>query len=152
MLINIIIISEVLEHMFYSIKMANRSPFRCPKILSGPFRWHKSFSVFRHLGTVQQEGCVNLSEKITLAEELFRQKKSVLVVKTATYTFGGGENLRLFIKKNFPLSVNISLNKSDCEKPFGLFKVNVTCLNRLYFSINFDHAFLRFSTSKMINS
>ena len=32
-LINIIIISEVLEHMFCSIKMANRSPFRCPQIL-----------------------------------------------------------------------------------------------------------------------
>ena len=45
-LINIIIISEILEHMFYSIKMANRSPFRCPKILFGPFRWLKSFSVF----------------------------------------------------------------------------------------------------------
>ena len=30
-LINIIIISEVLEHMFYSIKMANIGPFRCPK-------------------------------------------------------------------------------------------------------------------------
>ena len=45
-LINIIIISEVLEHMFYSIKMANRSPFRCPKILFGSFRWLKSFSVF----------------------------------------------------------------------------------------------------------
>ena len=27
-------------------KMANRSPFRCPKILFGPFRWLKSFSVF----------------------------------------------------------------------------------------------------------
>ena len=45
-LIHIIIMSEVLEHMFYSIKMANRSPFRCPKILFGPFRWLKSFSVF----------------------------------------------------------------------------------------------------------
>ena len=45
-LINIIIISEILEHIFYSIKMANRSPFRCPKILFGPFRWLKSFSVF----------------------------------------------------------------------------------------------------------
>ena len=45
-LINTIIISEVLEHMFYSIKMANISPFRCPKILFGPFRWLKSFSVF----------------------------------------------------------------------------------------------------------
>ena len=37
-LINIIIISEVLEHLFYSIKMANISLFRCPKILFGPFR------------------------------------------------------------------------------------------------------------------
>ena len=46
MLINIIIISEVLEHMFLGIKMANISPFRCPKILFGPFRWLKSFSVF----------------------------------------------------------------------------------------------------------
>ena len=45
-LINTIIISEVLENMFYSIKMANISPFRCPKILFGPFRWLKSFSVF----------------------------------------------------------------------------------------------------------
>ena len=33
-LINIIIISEVLEHMFCSIKMANRSPFRCRKFFS----------------------------------------------------------------------------------------------------------------------
>ena len=45
-IINTIIISEVLEHMFFSIKMANISPFRCPKILFGPFRWLKSFSVF----------------------------------------------------------------------------------------------------------
>ena len=45
-LINIIIISENLEHMFYSIKTANRSPFRYPKILFGPFRWLNSFSVF----------------------------------------------------------------------------------------------------------
>ena len=49
-LINTIIISKVLEHMFYSIKMANRSPFRCPKILFGPFRWLKSFSVFSRTG------------------------------------------------------------------------------------------------------
>ena len=42
--INIIIISEILEHMFYNIKMANRSPFQCPKILFGPFRWLMSFS------------------------------------------------------------------------------------------------------------
>ena len=26
--------------------MANKSPYRCPDILFGPFRWHKSFSVF----------------------------------------------------------------------------------------------------------
>ena len=45
-LINIKIISEVLKHMFYSINMANRSPFRCSKILFGPFRRLKSFSVF----------------------------------------------------------------------------------------------------------
>ena len=49
-LINIIIISEILEHMFYSIKMANRSPFRRPKILFGPFRWLKSLSVFSRTG------------------------------------------------------------------------------------------------------
>ena len=52
MLINIIIISEVLEHMFYSIKMANRSPFWCPKILFGPFLWLKSFSVFSRTGFI----------------------------------------------------------------------------------------------------
>ena len=51
MLINIIIISGVLKNMFYSIKMANISPFRCPKILSGPFRWLKSFSVFSRTET-----------------------------------------------------------------------------------------------------
>ena len=49
-LINIIIISENLEHMFYSMKMVNRSPFRCPKVLFGPFRWLKSFSVFSRTG------------------------------------------------------------------------------------------------------
>ena len=53
-LIDIIIISEVLEHMFYNIKMANRSPFRCPKILFGPFRWLKSFSVFSRTGVKYQ--------------------------------------------------------------------------------------------------
>ena len=31
---------------FYSIKMKNRSPVWCPKILLGPFRWLKSYSVF----------------------------------------------------------------------------------------------------------
>ena len=35
--INIKMISEVLKHMFYNINMANRSPFRCSKILFGPF-------------------------------------------------------------------------------------------------------------------
>ena len=73
-------------------------------------------------------------------------KKSVLVVKSATYTLGGGENLGLETLPTF--SVNISQNRSDCENSFGLFKVNVTCLNRLYFSINFYDEFLRFSTSK----
>ena len=51
--INIVIISEVLEHsfrMFCIMEMANRSPFRCPKILFGPFRWLKSFSVFSRTG------------------------------------------------------------------------------------------------------
>ena len=49
-LINIIIISEVLENMFHSINMANRSPFWCPKILFGPFPWLKSFSVLSRTG------------------------------------------------------------------------------------------------------
>ena len=39
-------------YVFYSIKMANRSPFRCPKILFGPFRWLKSFSVFSRTAAV----------------------------------------------------------------------------------------------------
>ena len=34
----------IILHMFYSI--ACQCPFRCPKVLFGPFRWHKSFSVF----------------------------------------------------------------------------------------------------------
>ena len=56
--INIIIMSEVLERMFYSIKMANRSPFRCPKILFGPFWWLKSFSVCSRTDFVQRSGIV----------------------------------------------------------------------------------------------
>ena len=62
-LINILTVSEVLEHMFYSIKMANISPFRCPKILFGPFRWHKSFSVFSRTGYYCSEQYV-LASKI----------------------------------------------------------------------------------------
>ena len=30
--------------------MANKSLFRCPKVLFGPFRGHKSFSVFSRTG------------------------------------------------------------------------------------------------------
>ena len=35
--------------MFNSINMANRSPFRCPKILFGPFRWEQDNSSTRQL-------------------------------------------------------------------------------------------------------
>ena len=34
--------------------MANKSPFRCPKVLFGPFRWRKSFSVFSRTGDIPQ--------------------------------------------------------------------------------------------------
>ena len=78
-LINIIIMSEVLEHMFYSIKMANRSPFRCPKILFGPFRWLKSFSVFSRTGPKRPDrtgiGPKRPGFYKTAADELRVQKK-----------------------------------------------------------------------------
>ena len=71
--------------------------------------------------------------------------------KRHLHSFGGGENLDFFVEILPTFSVNISLNRSDCEKSFGLFKVNGTCLNRLYFFISFYDEFLRLSTSKMVN-
>ena len=45
--------------MFCSIKMANISPFRCPKILFGPFRWLKSFSVFSRTDIILLSICTS---------------------------------------------------------------------------------------------
>ena len=41
--------------------MANTSPFRCPNILFGPFRWHKSFSVFSRTRGVTSEIFLNIA-------------------------------------------------------------------------------------------
>ena len=49
--------------------------------------------------------------------------------KRHLHSFGGGENLILFVETLPAFSMDISLNRSDCEKSFGLLRVNVTCLN-----------------------
>ena len=48
-------------------------------------------------------------------------------------------------------SVNISLSRSDCGRPFGLFEEYINCVSISYFSINSHDEFLRFSSSKMAN-
>ena len=88
------------------------------------------------------------------AKELFSQVKSVLVVKSATYTHLVKVKTSDFFVEILPtFSLNISLNRSTCEKSFGLFEVTVyiTFLTGSYFSINFHDKFLRVSSSKMVN-
>ena len=52
---------------------------------------------------------------IKLAEELFSQKKSILVIKSATYTHSvEGKILVFFVETLTNFSANISLNRSDC--------------------------------------
>ena len=64
--------------------------------------------------------------------ELFSQKKSVLVIKNATYThFVAVKTSDFFIETLPSFNVNISLNRSDSGKSFGLFKEYITYLNRL---------------------
>ena len=71
-------------------------------------------------------------------KKLFNQMKSVLVVKSATCTHSVEVKTLDFIIEILPMfSVNISLNRSSCEKSFGLFEVHIIFLNRLYFSFNF---------------
>ena len=86
------------------------------------------------------------------AKELFNQMKSVLVVKSATYTHSVEVKTSDFIVETLPtFSVNISLNRSNFEKSFGLFEVYIIFLNRSYFSFNVHDQFLRYFSSKMVN-
>ena len=73
-----------------------------------------------------------------LAKELFNQMKSVLVVKSATYTHSVEVKTSDFIVKT-TVSGNISLNRSKFEKSFELFEVYIIFLNRSYFSFNLHH-------------
>ena len=64
--------------------------------------------------------------------------KSVLVVKSATYTHSMEVKTLDIIVETLPtFSVNISLNRSSFEKSFELFKVYIIFLKRPYFSFNF---------------
>ena len=54
------------------------------------------------------------------------------------------KTLNVFIEALPTLSVNSSLNRSDCGKYLRLFKEYITYLNRLYFSINFKLNFRDF--------
>ena len=86
------------------------------------------------------------------AKELFNQMKSVLVVKSATYTHTVEVKASDFIVETLPtFSANISLNRSSFEKSFKKFEVYVIFLNRLYFSFNFHDQFLSYFSSKMVN-
>ena len=58
-----------------------------------------------------------------------------------------------FFAETLPtFSANISLNRSDSEKSFGLFEVYVTCLNRLQciFLLIFVIIFLDFPPQKWL--
>ena len=58
--------------------------------------------------------------------------KSVLVVKSATYTHSVEVKTSDFIAETLPtFSVNISLNGSSFEKSFGLFEVSRVLVNSL---------------------
>ena len=72
------------------------------------------------------------------AKELFNQMKSVLVVKSATYTHSVEVKTSDFIVETLPtFSVTISLNRSSFEKSFGLFEYYIIFMNRSHFSFNF---------------
>ena len=73
------------------------------------------------------------------AKELFNQMKSVLVVKSATYTHSVEVKTSDFIVDTIPtFRVKIiSLHRSSFGKSFRLFEVYIIFLNKLYFSFNF---------------
>ena len=74
--------------------------------------------------------------QVKSAKELFSQKKSVVVVKTSTYTHSVEVKTLGFAVETLPsFSLNISLNRSDCGNSFGVFEVYLICINRLYFSV-----------------
>ena len=69
------------------------------------------------------------------AKEVFSQMRSVLVVKSATYTHLVAVKTSDFIAETLPMfTLNISLNRSSFEKSFGLFEDYIIFLNRSYFS------------------
>ena len=77
------------------------------------------------------------------AKELFNQMKSVLVVKSATYTHSAEVKTSDFIVGSLPtfsVNIHVSLNRSSFEK-FGLFEVYIIFLNRSYFLLIFMISF-----------
>ena len=64
--------------------------------------------------------------------------KSVLVVKSATYTHSVAVKTSDFIVDILAMfSVKIPLNRSSFGKSFRLFEVYIIFLNKYYFSFNF---------------
>ena len=81
-----------------------------------------------------------------------QSKEIRLMVKSTTYIhLVELKTSDFFVETLLTFSMKISINISDCGKSIGSFEVYITCLNRLYFSVNFHDVFLRFSSSKMIN-
>ena len=90
-----------------------------------------------------------------LAKELFNQMKSVLVVKSATYTHSMEVKTSDFIVKTLPtVSGNISLNRSNLdskfEKSFELFEVYIIFLFDRIFLLIFMVIFLDISPRKWL--
>ena len=80
--------------MFYSTKMANRSPFRCPKILFGPFRWLKSFSVFSRTGSQPLRKGRDLSPQFS-SEFTKEDMSSMPSLGNSSYPRAPGLNIRV---------------------------------------------------------
>ena len=78
--------------------------------------------------------------------------KSVLVVKSATYTHSVEVKTSDFIVETLPkFSITISLERSSFKKSFGVFEVYIIFLNRSYISCNFHDKLFRYCSSKMAN-
>ena len=92
------------------------------------------------------------SPQMKSAKELFNQMKSVLVVKSATYTHSVMVKTSICIVVTLQtFSVNISLNRSSFERFFGLFEVSIIFLNRSFFLLIFMIIFFRYFSSKIVN-
>lgn len=103
-LINTIMILKALGHILKQHKMANKSPFRCPKVLFDPFRQRKSFSVFSRTNAH--------FEKLVLIRYLYfdRNWESVYFGVVTILTIGWVQDAGLFYSQRHSSSLSLTVS------------------------------------------